>query len=171
MTDEHVEHRTLHDFAIDPDHEQRTESAEFREAKRRLHEDGHMQCYVESCKSTKDLQVHHFHCEWMFAAIADWTKVKAAAEKFDIYGYGRLLKNKPITSPDDVRCMMVLCKAHHTGINHEDGGGGTGIHMVSHPTWNAQNICVDGANPIPQAGETFAKAAERIKKHERSAGS
>lgn len=164
-TAEHVEHRTLKDFAVDPDHEQRTESAEFREAKRRLHEDGHMACYI--CQGTENLQVHHRACEYMFAGVVDFDLLKLFCEEWDLYGYGKLLKAKPITSQDDVRNQMVLCQAHHTGVDHEDGGGGTGIHAVTFPTWIIQKLALAGANPIPQQGETFAQAQARIKKYER----
>ena len=163
----HEEHRTLKDFAVDPDHEQRTESAEFRAAKKRLHEDGHMRCYT--CGSTENLQVHHRACEYMFAGVVDYDKLKAFCEEWDVYGYGRLLKARPITSPDDIRNQMVLCQAHHTGVDHEDGGGGTGIHSVTFPTWIIQKLALDGANPVPQQGETFAAAAARVAKHERAA--
>lgn len=165
MTAEHAENRVLHDFAVDPDHADRSDSPEFNASKKRLSEDGHYKCYV--CGSDQNIQIHHYHCEWMFANVADWDKVKVAAEAFDIYGYGRLLKNKPITSPDDIRVMMALCQAHHTGVDHQDGGGGTGIHEVSHPTWNAQKIALDGADPVPQPGETFAAALARIQSHEK----
>lgn len=165
ITAEHVEHRTLHDFAIDPDHAERTESPEFREAKRRLHEDGHMKCYI--CGGTEHLQVHHRACEYMFEAVVDFDLLKEFCEEWDIYGYGKLLKAKPISSPDDVRNQMVLCQAHHTGVDHEDGGGGTGIHAVTFPTWIIQKLALPGANPVPQQGETFAMTQARIKKRER----
>jgi hypothetical protein len=160
MTAEHAEHRTLLDFAIDPDHADRTESAAFREAKKRLEQDGHFSCYV--CGSTENLQVHHRAGEYMFAAVLDFEKVKAFCEEWDVYGYGRLLKNQPLVTLDDVRNQMVLCQAHHTGVNHEDGGGGTGIHACSFPTWLSQKLALPGAMPVPQAGETFAAALARI---------
>jgi len=167
MTEEHVEHRLLHDFAIDPDHADRTESAEFRAAKARLKQDGHYRCYI--CGATENLQVHHRACEYMFAQVVDYNLLKEFCEEWDIYGYGRLLKAQPITSPDDVRNQMVLCQPHHTGVNHQDGGGGTGIHSCSFPTWIAQKVALSGANPVPQEGETFAQAEARIKAHERQA--
>jgi hypothetical protein len=165
MTAEHVEHRILHDFAIDPDHADRTESSEFRAAKARLKQDGHYKCYI--CGTTESLQVHHRACEYMFAQVVDYNLLKEFCEEWDIYGYGKLLKAQPITSPDDVRNQMVLCQSHHTGVNHVDGGGGTGIHSCSFPTWIAQKVALLGANPVPQQGETFAQAEARIKAHER----
>lgn len=167
MTAEHVEHRVLHDFAIDPDHVERSESAEFRSAKERLRQDGHYQCWVASCRSTEHLQVHHLGAEWMFANVVDFERLKAFLEAFDPYGYSKLLRNKPIESVDDIRNMLVLCQPHHTGVDHEDGNGGTGIHSVTFPTWASQCVTVDGGNPVPQQGETFSQAESRIKAHER----
>jgi hypothetical protein len=165
ITAEHTESRTVHDIAVDPDHEQRTESAEFRDAKKRLHADGHMHCYV--CGTESNLQVHHRACEYMFADVVDYAKLKEFVEEWDIYGYGKLLRHKPITSPDDVRNQMVLCQEHHTGVDHADGGGGTGIHYLPFPEWIMQKLALDGADPVPQAGETLSHALTRVKAHER----
>ncbi|AHX12928.1 hypothetical protein CH75_06450 [Dyella jiangningensis] len=166
-TAEHIEHRTIKDFAVDPDHVERAESAEFRAAKKRLREDGHYVCWVASCRSTDKLQVHHLGAEWMFENVVDFDRLKAFLLSFDPYGYSRLLQHQPITSVDDIRNMLVICQCHHTGVNHEDGSGGTGIHSCTFPTWAAQCVTVDGGNPIPQPGETFDQAMARIKKHER----
>jgi hypothetical protein len=167
VTAEHVEHRTIKDFAIDPDHAERAESEQFREAKRRLKQDGHYRCYI--CGSTDKLQVHHRACEYMFAGVVDFGLLKEFCEEWDVYGYGKLLKAQPITSPDDVRNQMVLCQPHHTGVNHEDGGGGTGIHAMTFPSWIIQKLSLPNANPIPQSGESFADALARIKRYERKA--
>lgn len=163
----HDEKRVLHDFAVDPDHTERSESPEFRATKKRLKEDGHYQCW--QCGGTESLQVHHLFCEYMFQAVVDYDKLKAMCEEWDVYGYGKLLRAKPITSPDDIRNMMVLCQAHHTGVDHEDGGGATGIHCLPFPEWIIQKMALAGANPVPQQGETFAQAEARVRKHERPA--
>lgn len=165
VTQLHDERKVLHDFAVDPDHSERHESPEFRHTKQRLHADGHMQCWT--CGSTERLQVHHLFCEYMFQAVVNYDKLKAMAEEWDVYGYGRLLKKQPITSVDDIRNMMVLCQAHHTGVNHVDGGGGTGIHSCTPPTFFIQKVALDGANPVPQAGETFPQCEQRVRKYER----
>lgn len=161
----HDEHRALTDIVVDPDHEARTESAEFRAAKKRLKEDGHYKCYI--CGTTEGLQVHHRACEYMFENIVDFDKLKEFVEEWDIYGYGRLLKAKPITSADDIRNQMVLCQEHHTGVDKNDGGGATGIHYLPFPEWIIQKLALDGANPVPQKGETIAQAETRVKAHER----
>jgi len=156
----HVEKKELKDICIDPDHaEPRFESEVFRAAKERLKADGHYRCWV--CGTTDNLQVHHFIVEYMFQPLEDLSRVKEVAEQLDIYGYGRLLKNQPLTSSEDVRCLMVLCQSHHTGVNHE-GGNGTGIHDLSFPSFIIQAVCRPGCNPIPQKGETWEQTTERI---------
>lgn len=165
ITAEHMEKRVIHDFAVDPDHHDRFESDEFRDAKSRLRQDGHYHCYI--CGTTEHIQVHHRAAEYMFQNVVDFDKLKEFCEEWDIYGYGRLLRNKPITTLDDVRNQMCLCQAHHTGVDHEDGGGGTGAHSLTFSSWIIQKLALPGANPIPQKGETFQDAMERIKKFER----
>lgn len=162
---EHVMTRTLHEVVITPDHAKRTESAEFRASKERLRADGHYQCWV--CGSTENLQVHHFGIEWSLANVADWKKVKAFVEEWDPYGYGRLLKHKSMKSPDDIRNMLVLCQEHHTGVDHADGGSGTGIHQMSFPIWIVQKLALSGANPVPQVDESVKQAEQTVKEHEK----
>jgi hypothetical protein len=160
MTDMHMEKRLIHDYAVDPEHHDRDESTEFRDAKRRLKEDGHYKCYI--CGTTENIQVHHRGVEYMFANLANWDAVKEYLEENDIYGYGRLLRKNPITSKDDVRNQMCLCQEHHTGVDHEDGGGGTGAHSLTNSTWIMQKLAKPGCNPVPQKGETFEDAMARI---------
>lgn len=145
---------------MDPNHEDRTESPEFREAKARLKADGHMKCWV--CGTTEGLQVHHAALEWSTRALADFDKIKAFVEEFDPYGYGRLLRNQPITSVEEVRCCLVLCQKHHTGIDSTDGGMGTGIHDLDWPTFLMQKLSRSGIDPVPQQGETADQALQRI---------
>lgn len=164
ITKIHVENRTIRDFVIDPDHHERTESAEFRETKRRLREDGHYKCYI--CGSEEDIQIHHRALEYMFTNVADMDKVKEFCEEWDVYGYGKLLKNKPMTSQDDIRNALALCQMHHTGVDHKNGNSGTGIHSLTFSSWIIQKLCKDGANPIPQNGESGEEALERIKENE-----
>jgi len=86
---------------------------------------------------------------------------------FDPYGYSKAMSDQPITSVDDVRNMLVLCQAHHTGVDHKDGGGGTGIHALTFSSWIAQAVCK--ISPVPRKGETFAQAKARVKAQEASA--
>lgn len=164
MTNLHIESKTLKDFVIDPDHHERTESAEFREVKKRLREDGHYHCYI--CGTEENIQIHHRALEYMFNNIGDMKKVKDFCEEWDIYGYGKLLKNRPMINCDDIRNMMSLCNAHHTGVDHENNSTGIGVHSLSFSSWIIQKLCLDGANPIPQKGETSDQAIIRIKQYE-----
>lgn len=159
---EHAQTRTLHTVSVDPDHAHRRNTKAFRAAKRRLKADGHMQCDV--CGTTKRLEVHH-RLEWHWEHIMDFDKVKAWCERNDIYGYGHLLRNVPVTTCDDVRVMRVLCRAHHTGVDHQTQTG-IGIHETDGPTFEIQCVALDGAIPVPQKGETVADVLERIKKTE-----
>ncbi|UOF90748.1 hypothetical protein LSG31_00250 [Fodinisporobacter ferrooxydans] len=92
--------------------------------------------------------------------------MKDFVETFDVYGYGRLLKNQPITSVDDIRNMMVLCQEHHTGVDHENGGSGTGIHELTFPVWLIQKLAKRGVDAVPQSGETLQQATETVREGE-----
>lgn len=168
MTIEHMEQRLIKDWVVDPDHAARTESSVFRKAKERLKEDGHYKCFI--CGTDKNIQIHHFVAEYMFENIADLDKAKEIAEIFDVYGYGKLLKNQPLTSIEDVRCLMALCQTHHTGVDHADGNSGTGIHSLTFPSWIIQRVARDGANPVPQPNETVEQAESRISANETREG-
>lgn len=159
---EHIIRRIIHDDVVDPAHAEREESPTFRAAKERLKEDGHWRCWV--CGTTENLQVHHFLAEYMFKDIVDLDVMKEVAEALDVYGYGRLLRNKPITDPEDIRCYMILCATHHTGVDHTDGGSGTGIHELTFSTWLMQKLAKKDLNAVPQPGETFADVLKRLAK-------
>lgn len=161
MIEAHIMKRTITETVIDPSHVDRTESPEFRHSKARLKEDGHFKCYI--CGSTEDLQVHHM-AEWMFANDIDFEKLKAFVEEWDIYGYGWLLRNQPLTSVDDIRCLIVLDQKHHTGVDHADGNSGTGIHNMTFPAWIMQKLAKESCNPVPQneSAEEVLKEIENI---------
>ena len=154
--EEHAITRRLTEIVIDPTHAERAETPAFRSAKKRIQEDGHWQCWI--CGTTDNLQLHHFLVEYMFKDLVDLAVMKEVAEELDVYGYGHLLKNQPITDPEDVRCFMTLCQEHHTGVDREDGGAGTGIHEITFPTWIVQKLAKKGENPVPQRGETVQAA-------------
>ena len=166
MDNMHEETRHILVRIVDPDHAERKESKLFRNAKRRLKVDGHFSCYI--CGAMEQLQVHHRAAEYMFQNVVDFEKLKNFVEEWDIYGYGRLLKNQPITSVDDIRNQMVLCQTHHIAIDHEAGGSATGIHFLPFPEWIMQKLALPSADPVPQPGETFQAAEARVKAHERT---
>ena len=160
----HIEAKTIRDVVVDPDHADRTESPTFRKAKERLKEDGHYHCYI--CGTDRNLQVHHRGAEFMFNEIVDFDKLKEFCEEWDLYGYGRLLKAQPITTVDDIRNQMVLCRTHHISVDHENGNSGTGIHDLSFSSWIIQKLAKEGANPVPQPGETAQQAMQDVKSKE-----
>jgi hypothetical protein len=137
----HKIQRTITEVVIYPEHAKRAESEEFRASKERLKSDGHYHCYI--CGCLDNLEAHHYGCEWALEADCDFDKLKAFCEEFDSYGYGRLLKNKPITSADDIRNMLVLCERHHRAP--EDG-----IHESTFPIWIMQKIAKRGTEPVPE---------------------
>lgn len=137
--------RTLEEMIVVPDHEKRRESAEFRKSKVRLKKDGHFSCYL--CGCTEGLEVHHYGAEWSLAKTVDFDRLKAFCEEWDVYGYGKLLKNQPITSVDDIRNCMVLCRTHHTSAG--DDGVDNGIHFITFPVWISQGLARKGENPVP----------------------
>jgi hypothetical protein len=166
---EHTETINLKDMVITPAHADRTASPEFERSIRRLKEDGHYVCWVTGLKDGDrypdgeivKLQVHHVGCEWSLQGFVDFDKLKEFLETFDVYGYGRLMKNIPLTSVDDIRNQMVLGQRHHTGVNHA-AGNATGIHDLVFPMWIIQAIAKTNDDPVPQQGETIEAAEKRL---------
>jgi hypothetical protein len=145
--------RSLLEVVNYPEHDERTESKMFKETKKRLKKDGHYQCYV--CGSAEKLQVHHYGGEWALENDVDYDLLKVFLEEWDVYGYGKLLKNNPITSVDDVRNAMVLCQEHHTGGSSD--GAANGIHNITFPAWISQKISKKGSEPVPMEDPELAK--------------
>ncbi|AFM40351.1 hypothetical protein Desaci_1325 [Desulfosporosinus acidiphilus SJ4] len=158
MLEVHVIKRTLTEIVIDPSHAERKESAEFRRSKERLKADGHYKCWI--CGTTENLQVHHFGAEWSLENVTDFEKLKVFCEEWDPYGYGRLLRNLPITTVDDVRNMLVLCQEHHTGGSKD--GAANGIHEITLPVWLIQKLAKQGEDPVPQDGESVENVIKKI---------
>jgi hypothetical protein len=150
--EEHEIKRQLSEVVIVPEHAQRKESAEFKRSKERLKADGHFKCYVSG--RTEKLQVHHIS-EWCFANVIDFDKLKEFLLEFDPYGYSRLLRNAPITTPDDVRNCLVIAEEFHIGR-------GTGIHELTWPVWLVQKLAKAGEDPVPEPGETVEQVEKEI---------
>ncbi len=160
---EHDESITIKGVVVTPAHPQRgSESEEFRRNVERLKVDGHYRCFL--CGGSDDLETHHYGCEWSLAELCDFDELKAFLLQNDIYGYSRLLVNLSISSVDDIRNLMVLCQGHHTGVDHTDGGTGTGIHNTPHPLWIIQRTAKRGLDPVPQEGQTIADVETAIAK-------
>jgi hypothetical protein len=132
---EHIMRRTFTEDYTVPSHVDRSESPEFKQAKKRLMEEGHDECFI--CGSKEDLQIHHFLAEWSMENSVDFSKLRRLTLLFDIYGYGKKLKNTPVTTIDDIRNCMVLCRTHHTGTY-------TGVHNLTFTVWLLQLLGKDG---------------------------
>ncbi|HEX9078100.1 MAG TPA: hypothetical protein VF795_00850 [Desulfuromonadaceae bacterium] len=156
---EHVETINLKVVEIVPGHPDRKATPEFNRSVAKLRADGHDCCWL--CGSKEKLQVHHFIGEDCEAGVIDLAKAEAKALCLDPYGYNRASDHAPFDSVDDYRNMMVLCQAHHTGVN-ATAGNPTGIHNTPFPEWILQGVCRDGEDPIPQAGETVEAAEKRL---------
>lgn len=142
----HVITRRLIETVNDPAHAERTESPEFRASKARLRQDGHMRCWV--CGTTEAIQIHHYGAEWMFAPVVDFAKLKAFLLEWDVYGYSRLLQHQPLTSVDDVRNCMALCREHHCSGSAD--GAANGVHNITFPAWVSQKIVRAGDETVPE---------------------
>jgi len=165
MTDkivqEHLQKLHVEAVMVTPSHPERVESAEFRKSKQRLKDDGHYKCFI--CGKTDNIQIHHFAVEYSEQELADLDKVKEFVETFDIYGYGKLLKNKRLESVEDCRCLMAICAEHHVGTDSANGGTSTSIHGIPFPYWIMQKLAKDGLDPIPQEGFTVEMTEQKIK--------
>ena len=142
----HVITRHLLETVNDPAHVTRTESPEFRASKERLRQDGHMRCWI--CGTTEAIQIHHYGAEWMFAPVVDFDKLKTFLLEWDVYGYSRLLQHHPLTSVDDVRNCMALCREHH--CSGPADGAANGVHDITFPAWVSQKIVKAGDETVPE---------------------
>lgn len=144
MTDAHEQIETLRIDVEYPAHPPRSESAEFALNKRQLVTKLDTPCFC--CGGKDQREVHHFCIEWAEADFADWVKVAKAVHHFDIYGFAAQLGDKPITSPDDIRNLVVICAKCHRGA-------GTGIHLVPFPNWISQAVARDGVVILKPTGK------------------
>jgi hypothetical protein len=154
MVEEHIEKHTFTEVIIDCGHGPRTESAEFRHARKTIKQDGFYYCYV--CGATEKIEEHHYGCEWSKQNEVDYDKLKAYLLEHDIYGYSHKMINEPLTTVDDVRNQMMLCVDHHRMP-------GTGIHYTTPDVWVMQKICKTGQDPVPQRDESIKTVEGRIK--------
>lgn len=134
----HEQKRTFVEDIEVPEHIERSESNEFRQSKEQLKKDGHDHCFI--CGTDKNLQVHHFLCEWSLSNDCDEQKLREMAKIFDPYGYGKQWDGKPITM-DSLPNLLVLCQEHHT---HPEFG----IHCLPFNEWIMQRLCKTGDDPV-----------------------
>ena len=130
-----------------PDHAERGhEDPEFLHNRQRLLADGHGQCYgcaLAGQTVTTSLQCHHFAVEWAEWDDADPAAVLRAMIAWDPYGYAAADPHTPVTSPSDLRNLLMLCQPCHTGALQDgdaDGVGAGGIHYAPLPIWLADRL-------------------------------
>ncbi len=139
IDESHEVSRTLKENIIYPAHEERTESAIFRENKKLLVDELDIPCLI--CGSKEKREVHHIF-EWSLFPALDTEKMKSILKIIDFYGYSKQ-DDTPIESPDDKRNLIVLCETHHREENN-------GIHAISFPIWISQMAVKDGIDITPE---------------------
>ena len=142
----HTITRHLIETINDPSHVKRQDTPEFRAAKKRLKQDGHYHCYI--CGTTQHLEAHHYGMEKMLESVTDFEALQAFLLEWDVYGYSHLLRNKPLTSLDDLRNILILCREHHCSSDRD--GAANGVHNISFPAWISQKLVKRGEETIPQ---------------------
>jgi len=122
---EHLRKLTLHIRRYYPNHEDRTETAEYRATRRYLIDEQKYPCWV--CGTRLHLECHHFYVEWADANAVDWDSFRkrhpqlAPWDSFD----------HPAQFVDHRSNMRILCAKHHRHVNH-------GIHCMDYPSWELQ---------------------------------
>jgi hypothetical protein len=143
ITPAHEQRETLQEDVLYPEHVQRTESAEFTRNKHRLVRKLDLPCWV--CGSREKREVHHLH-EWSLAPALDMAKALDTLHCIDPYGFTAHDPDTPLSGPDDIRNLLVLCEEHHRGA-------GTGVHRISWPIWLPQRAVKPGVQitKVPKA--------------------
>ena len=139
----HMQEDTIVEYAMYPEHEQRSESVLFKHSKDKLKKDGHYKCFI--CGCIEKLESHHLF-EWAFEDALDLAKIKEALLILDFYGYSEGMKDVPFESIDDIRNQLILCENHH---RHKL----CGLHHLAFPLWLSQIATKDGRETVPQNEE------------------
>lgn len=133
--------RHLTEKVLVPEHVKRLEdptAEEYRKNHHILVQEMGLPCWI--CGSRENLETHHWF-EWSLWNDLDPDQVQETLRLLDPYGFSRHLTD-PITSPDDIRNLVVLCRPHHTGQ-------GTGIHEITWPILLALKAAKSGTQIIP----------------------
>jgi 5-methylcytosine-specific restriction endonuclease McrA len=134
MTTAHEQTDTIREEVLYPEHVQRTESEEFRRNKLRLVRKLDLGCWV--CGSRDKREVHHIH-EWSLAPSLDMSKALDTLHCFDPYGFTAHDPETPLSGPDDLRNLLVLCETCHRGAD-------AGVHRLTYPIWVARRAAKPG---------------------------
>lgn len=142
--------RTITEVVDYPDHAKRTASALFRRNSRKLIKTLDTPCWI--CGGRGAREVHHIH-EWSMWNALDPERVLDTLRVFDPYGFTAAHDDLPLTSPDDLRNLLVLCGdqagdgvrregGHHRGLNQ-------GVHNLTFAVWLAQRSVRPGIDVTP----------------------
>lgn len=131
----HIQKRSMVEVTYFPTHEERKESAEFREDKAELKAEGKYACFIGNGRCSGQIELHHAIIEFSEANAIDWERVKADYPNVD--------------HADDIDQMMPLCEKHHRGR-------GTGIHATTYQAWLAQKYMT------PEALDAFEAAVAAL---------
>lgn len=136
----HVVTRRLTEAIAYPDHDPRSEFAEYVHVHHHLVVELDEPCWICGVRNSTladparnpfgatQLETHHFHLEWALANAADPAKVLA-----DFPEMGAADEPHLRAWLDSEGQMLVLCDVHHRG-------GHYGIHQITHPAWVAQRL-------------------------------
>jgi hypothetical protein len=164
--------RTITEYISIPEHDDRTASYEFKENRKKLIYNRAIGCYI--CGSQNKQEAHHI-LEWSLWNALDPVKALNVLKLFDFHGYAKLDPDTPLTTPDDIRNLVLLCGeyttpegkvvmgGHHRGFNF-------GIHELTFPIWLAQKAVKDGLSitnaieKIKQLDSNLVNTKQTIKK-------
>ena len=138
MSTTHEQKETIQIDWFIPDHEERTESAEFRKS-RPLVIARDKGCVV--CGSQETLEAHHFLFEWCEANGIDRDQLVNYVDTMHAFfanAKEALAQGKTVEQlVDSPENLITLCKEHHTGKD-------TGIHALPYPIWVMQWLAKEG---------------------------
>lgn len=129
---EHEQKLTISVDIFVPDHPDRTTTPIFQRTRNKLIANNPAaRCAVDNghCDHDHPLELHHAHVEWCDSNGVDWTKVAKDVPGFDWASFDPAHPETFIDS--EWNANVVLCKKHHTGIDH-------GIHCLPGPTHQMQ---------------------------------
>lgn len=132
----HEQTKTISEHIYYPKHGPRKASVLYRHNHHMLVHHLKECCWI--CGTRKKLEVHHWH-EWSLFNDLDPKHVWSTLLELDFYGFSRRMAHEPVTSPDDIRNLVVLCVDHH---RHRE----MGIHDLTFPIWIAQRAAKPGTS-------------------------
>lgn len=133
IVEEHYQTHTITEIEHIPDHDQRKETLEFRNAKKELEKVEHLGCFV--CGSIDNRESHHIF-ERCWANVLDLKKIaRMLFNHFDFHGHNQrdfknedelyqfLIKHDSFEEGlDTIYNQLILCKEHHRVEGHSAHG-------------------------------------------------